>query len=57
MAKRASARGSAVMSPAFYVPRVVCKVADAVSAYMRVPMGAGNSVPWDPNLALTLSSR
>jgi len=25
--------------------------ADAVSAYMRVPMGAGNSVPWDPDLA------
>lgn len=27
------------------------QVADAVSSYMRVPMGAGNSVPWDPNLA------
>ncbi|MBR7387637.1 phage terminase large subunit family protein, partial [Klebsiella pneumoniae] len=26
-------------------------VADAVAEYMRVPMGAGNSVPWDPNLA------
>lgn len=26
-------------------------VADAVSTYMRVPMGAGNSVPWDPDLA------
>ncbi|WP_439412941.1 phage terminase large subunit family protein [Enterobacter ludwigii] len=27
------------------------KVADAVGAYMRVPMGAGNSVPWDPDIA------
>ncbi|EIK2544835.1 phage terminase large subunit family protein [Salmonella enterica] len=24
------------------------RVADAVAQYMRVPMGAGNSVPWDP---------
>lgn len=23
-------------------------VADAVAKYMRVPVGAGNSVPWDP---------
>ncbi|HCO8569801.1 phage terminase large subunit family protein [Escherichia coli] len=26
-------------------------VADAVAQYMRVPMGAGNSVPWDPLVA------
>ena len=26
-------------------------VADAVASYMRVPMGAGNSVPWDPLVA------
>ncbi|WP_313752536.1 phage terminase large subunit family protein [Mixta calida] len=26
-------------------------VADAVATYMRVPMGAGNSVPWDPLVA------
>ncbi|BAE74508.1 hypothetical phage protein [Sodalis glossinidius str. 'morsitans'] len=25
-------------------------VADAVRQYMRVPMGAGNSLPWEPNL-------
>ncbi|KAE9813173.1 phage terminase large subunit family protein [Escherichia coli] len=28
------------------------RVADAVAQYMRVPMGAGNSVPWDPLVAL-----
>ncbi|ANM83376.1 phage terminase large subunit family protein [Escherichia coli] len=27
------------------------RVADAVAQYMRVPMGAGNSVPWDPQVA------
>ncbi|APK45135.1 phage terminase large subunit family protein [Escherichia coli] len=27
------------------------QVADAVAQYMRVPMGAGNSVPWDPLVA------
>lgn len=27
------------------------RVADAVAQYMRVPMGAGNSVPWDPLVA------
>ncbi|EIS6243342.1 phage terminase large subunit family protein [Escherichia coli] len=27
------------------------RVADAVVQYMRVPMGAGNSVPWDPLVA------
>lgn len=39
-------------------------VADAVAQYMRVPVGAGNSVPWDPMVAPyviepmnTLSSR
>lgn len=26
-------------------------VADAVAQYMRVPLGAGNSVPWDPLVA------
>ncbi len=26
-------------------------VADAGARYMRVPMGAGNSVPWDPRVA------
>ncbi|MBS8889647.1 phage terminase large subunit family protein [Escherichia coli] len=31
-------------------PRRV-RVADAVAQYMRVPMGAGNSVPWDPLVA------
>ena len=25
-------------------------VTDAVQKYMRVPKGAGNSVPWEPNL-------
>lgn len=27
------------------------KVSSAVHKYMRVPKGAGNSVPWDPNVA------
>lgn len=27
------------------------RVANAVAQYMRVPMGAGNSVPWDPLVA------
>ncbi|MDC3587943.1 phage terminase large subunit family protein [Escherichia coli] len=27
------------------------RVGDAVAQYMRVPMGAGNSVPWDPLVA------
>ncbi|EEW1936607.1 phage terminase large subunit family protein [Escherichia coli] len=27
------------------------RVADAVAQYMRVPIGAGNSVPWDPLVA------
>lgn len=27
------------------------RVADSVAQYMRVPMGAGNSVPWDPLVA------
>ena len=27
------------------------RVAEAVAQYMRVPMGAGNSVPWDPLVA------
>lgn len=27
------------------------QVADAVAQYIRVPMGAGNSVPWDPLVA------
>lgn len=27
------------------------RVADAVAQYMQVPMGAGNSVPWDPLVA------
>ncbi|EET4022410.1 phage terminase large subunit family protein [Escherichia coli] len=27
------------------------RVADVVAQYMRVPMGAGNSVPWDPLVA------
>ena len=51
MAKRASARGlRRDVSGILRAPRRI-QVADAVSAYMRVPMGAGNSVPWDPNLA------
>lgn len=27
------------------------RIADAVAQYMRVPLGAGNSVPWDPLVA------
>ncbi|WP_037033006.1 phage terminase large subunit family protein [Rahnella sp. WP5] len=51
MAKRASARGIRRDVPGILrAPRRML-VADAVSQYMRVPMGAGNSVPWDPNLA------
>ncbi|HAV2047934.1 TPA: phage terminase large subunit family protein [Raoultella ornithinolytica] len=51
MAKRASAKGiRRDVSGILRAPRRM-QVADAVSAYMRVPMGAGNSVPWDPNLA------
>lgn len=51
MAKRASARGIRHdVSGILRAPRRM-QVADAVSTYMRVPMGAGNSVPWDPNLA------
>ncbi|RKR64967.1 phage terminase large subunit GpA [Yokenella regensburgei] len=51
MAKRASACGiRRDVSGILRAPRRM-DVADAVSAYMRVPMGAGNSVPWDPDLA------
>ncbi|MBW9401000.1 phage terminase large subunit family protein [Leclercia sp. EC_58] len=51
MAKRASARGIRKDIPGILrAPRRML-VADAVSKFMRVPMGAGNSVPWDPNLA------
>lgn len=51
MAKRASAHGIRRDVPGILrAPRRML-VADAVSQYMRVPMGAGNSVPWDPNLA------
>ncbi|MHB9319108.1 phage terminase large subunit family protein [Phytobacter diazotrophicus] len=51
MAKRASARGiRRDVSGILRAPRRM-QVADAVSSYMRVPMGAGNSVPWDPKLA------
>lgn len=51
MAKRASARGiRRDVSGILRAPRRML-VADAVTEYMRVPMGAGNSVPWDPNLA------
>ncbi|EUM30621.1 phage terminase large subunit family protein [Enterobacter sp. BIDMC 26] len=51
MAKRASATGiRRDVSGILRAPRRM-PVADAVSNYMRVPMGAGNSVPWDPDLA------
>jgi len=51
MAKRASACGiRRDVSGILRAPRRM-EVADAVSTYMRVPMGAGNSVPWDPDLA------
>lgn len=51
MAKRASARGiRRDVSGILRAPRRM-PVADAVGTYMRVPMGAGNSVPWDPDLA------
>ncbi|MEG6190701.1 phage terminase large subunit family protein [Enterobacter kobei] len=51
MAKRASARGiRSDVSGILRAPRRM-PVADAVGTYMRVPMGAGNSVPWDPDLA------
>ncbi|UXE39618.1 phage terminase large subunit family protein [Raoultella ornithinolytica] len=51
MAKRASARGiRRDVSGILRAPRRML-VADAVKKYMRVPMGAGNSVPWDPDLA------
>ncbi len=51
MTKRASAKGiRRDVSGILRAPRRM-QVADAVSSYMRVPMGAGNSVPWDPNLA------
>ncbi|WP_410706204.1 phage terminase large subunit family protein [Citrobacter amalonaticus] len=51
MVKRASARGiRRDVSGILRAPRRML-VADAVKDYMRVPMGAGNSIPWDPNLA------
>ena len=51
MAKRASAGGiRRDVSGILRAPRRM-PVADAVGTYMRVPMGAGNSVPWDPDLA------
>ncbi|HAT7731459.1 TPA: phage terminase large subunit family protein [Enterobacter cloacae] len=51
MAKRASARSiRRDVSGILRAPRRM-PVADAVGTYMRVPMGAGNSVPWDPDLA------
>ena len=31
--------------------QIALRVTDAVAQYMRVPMGAGNSVPWDPLVA------
>ena len=50
MAKRASARGiRRDVSGILRAPRRM-QVADAVSTYMRAN-GAGNSVPWDPDLA------
>lgn len=51
MAKRASARGiRRDVSGILRAPRRML-VADAVKDYMWVPMGAGNSIPWDPNIA------
>ena len=51
MVKRASAKGiRRDVSGILHAPRRML-VSDAVSDYMRVPMGAGNSIPWDPNLA------
>lgn len=51
MAKWASARAiRRDVSGIIRAPRRM-RVADAVGAYMRVPMGAGNSVPWDPDIA------
>ncbi|AIR01956.1 DNA packaging protein [Pluralibacter gergoviae] len=51
MAKRASARGIRQdVSGILRAPRRML-VADAVAEYMRVPLGAGNSVRWDPDLA------
>ncbi|WP_297200382.1 phage terminase large subunit family protein [uncultured Pluralibacter sp.] len=51
MAKRASAKGIRQdVSGILRAPRRML-VADAVAEYMRVPLGAGNSVRWDPDLA------
>ncbi|WP_413734346.1 phage terminase large subunit family protein [Sodalis sp. RH21] len=50
MAKRASARGIRGDVAGIYRAPKRMLVADAVNQYMRVPVGAGNSVPWDPSL-------
>ncbi len=48
---KATARGARKnISEIIRAPRRM-PVADAVEKYMRVPMGAGNSVPWDPLVA------
>ncbi|MEB5748668.1 phage terminase large subunit family protein [Leclercia adecarboxylata] len=48
---KATARGARKnISEILRAPRRM-PVADAVEKYMRVPMGAGNSVPWDPLVA------
>ncbi|HEY2454133.1 MAG TPA: phage terminase large subunit family protein [Scandinavium sp.] len=51
MLNQATARGARKnISEIIRAPRRIL-VADAVKQYMRVPMGAGNSVPWDPLVA------
>lgn len=51
MIKQATAKGIRQdISGIIRAPKRIA-VADAVKEYMRVPMGAGNSVPWDPNIA------
>lgn len=51
MSKHASAAGLRKDTTGiFQAPRRI-PVAEAVQKYMRVPIGAGNSVPWDPNIA------
>lgn len=57
MAKRASAKGiRRDVSGILRAPRRM-QVADAVSAYMRVPMGRVTPFPGTPIWPLTLSNR
>lgn len=51
MRDQATAKGMRLNSAGIFKAPRRMPVADAVAKYMRVPMGAGNSVPWDASVA------